>query len=483
MQQKKSLGFGARGWLLIISQAIAFLAFTAFTNYPMNLLASSGFYGGWTGNPEAGEITGTALVSTIYTIAAVVCVVIQLILSRFMGKIKSIKPFLVTMGIIGLAIAAFITFYPPTMNPQGDVLWLILYGIECVTIVMYATFAFGVIIGQWFPRRKGTVMGIATLIFPIANGLIGFVANGLFAMDFEAEGGPVPQLIEYAMSGGFAGKNTMVGAMLPFLIVCVIGFLIAVIFVKDYPEQVGAYRDNDKSITPEVAQKMMEQEIEARRTTVWTTGHTMANRDFWFITIPAGFLLMFAVGAMTQTQPIFQMVGLGDSYQGIMFGICAAGLIGSYVLGIIDTKIGTKKSMIMATALMVISGILGIIGVAAHVGALVVVAFIILGLFMGASSNYTVSAAAQYWRREDFSSVFACLNPIANLLQAFGPMIIANLLFGAAGLNGVFITCAIAGAVSVVLMILFSAKHVKETDDKYRTAAGKPLDDELAHRL
>ncbi len=25
--------------------------------------------------------------------------------------------------------------------------------------------------------------------------------------------------------------------------------------------------------------------------------------------------------------------------------------------------------------------------------------------------------------------------------------------------------------------------HVKETDDKYRKAAGKPLDDELAHRL
>ena len=483
MQQKKSLGFGTRGWLLIISQAIAFLAFTAFTNYPMNLLASSGFYGGWTGDPTAGEITGTALVSTIYTIAAVVCVVIQLIMSRFMGKIKSIKPFLLVTGAIGLILAAFITFYPPTMKQEGDVLWLILYGIECVTIVMYATFAFGVIIGQWFPRRKGTVMGIATLMFPIANGLIGFVANGIFAMDFESESGPVPKLIEYAMSEGHAGANTMVGAMIPFLIVCIIGYLIAAFFIKDYPEQVGAYRDNDKSITPEVANQMMLQEIEARRTTVWTTGHTLASRDFWFITIPAGFLLMFAVGAMTQTQPIFQMVGLGDSYQTIMFGICAAGLVGSYVLGILDTKIGTKKSMLLATCLMVVSGILGIIGVLANTGALVVVAFVILGLFMGASSNYTVSASAQYWRREDFSSVFACLNPIANLLQAFGPMIIANLLFGAAGLQGVFIACGVAGLIGVILMACFSAKHVKETDDKYRKAAGKPLDDVLANRL
>ena len=483
MQQKKSINFGARGWLLIIFQAIAFLAFTAFTNYPMNLLASSGFFGGWTGDASIGDITGTALVSTVYTSSSIVAIIIQLIFSRFMGKIKSIKPFTMILGAIGLVLAAFITFYPPTMNEHGDVLWLILYFIECVTIIMYSTFGIGVMVGQWFPRRKGTVMGIATLMFPIANALIGVVATSVFAMDFASENGPVPQLVEYAMSGGHAGANTWMPVMLPFLIVSIIGWLIGLIFIKDYPEQVGAYRDNDKSITPEVANKMMLQEIEAKKTTVWKTGHTVACRDFWFITIPAGILLMFSVGAMTQTQPIFEMVGMGESYSTIMLCIAAAGLVGSYVLGIIDTKIGTKKSMIMAMCLMIISGILGLIGALNGNGALVVAAFIVLGLFMGASSNYTVSAAAQYWRREDFSSVFAVVNGVANLINAFGPMLIASLLFGAAGVKGVFIACGIGGIISVILMFLFSAKHVKETDDKYRSAAGKPLDDELAHRL
>ena len=483
MQQKKSISFGAKGWILIIFQAIAFLAFTVFTNYPMNLLASSGFYGGWTGDPAAGNITGTALVSTVYTLSSIIAIVIQLIFSRFMGKIKSIKPFVMILGAIGLCLAAFITFYPPTMNPDGDWLWLILYGIECITIIMYSTFGIGVLIGQWFPRRKGTVMGIATLMFPIANALIGFVANGVFAMDFQAENGPMPQLVEYAMSGHMAGANTWMTAMLPFLIICVIGWFIGLFFIKDYPEMVGAFRDNDKSITPEVANQMMLQEIEAKKTTVWKTGHTMACRDFWFITIPAGILLMFSVGAMTQTQPIFEMVGLSDSYSTIMLVIAAAGLVGSYALGVIDTKIGTKKSMIMAMCLMILSGILGLIGALGNQGALVVAAFVVLGLFMGASSNYTVSAAAQYWRREDFSSVFACVNGVANLINAFGPMLIANLLFGTAGIKGVFIACGVGGVLSLILMICFSAKHVKETDDKYRSAAGKPLDDALANRL
>ena len=482
MQQKKSINFGFRGWMLIIFQAIAFLAFTAFTNYPMNLLASSGFYGGWTGNPEAGEIVGTAVVSNTYTIAAIITIVIQLILSRFMAKIKNMKNISMILGAISLGLAAFITFYPPTMTPDPNWLWIILYALEYISITMYATFTIGVLIGQWYPRRKGTVMGIATLMFPIANFLIGVIAPSIFAMDFAGEQ-PMPLLIEFAMSGGMAGQNTWMSAMIPFLIVCIIGWLIGLIFVKDYPEQCGCYRDNDKSITPEVAKAMMEQEIKARETTVWKTGHTLASRDFWFVTIPAGVLLMFAVGAMTQTQPIFNMIGMGDSYSTIMLGIAIAGIVGSFVLGVIDTKIGTKKSMIIAMFMMLISGILGYIGASSNNGPMVVVAFIILGLFMGASSNYTVSAAAQYWRREDFSSVFAVLNALANLIQAFGPMLIANLLFGATGVSGVFIACGIGGIISVILMFLFSPKNVKETDDKYRKAAGKALDDELAHRL
>ena len=422
------------------------------------------------------------MVSNIYTIAAVITIVIQLVLSRFMGKIKNMKGVSMVLGAIAMILAAFITFYPPTMTQNANVFWLIMYALEYISVTMYATFSIGVLIGQWFPRRKGTVMGIATLMFPIANALIGFIAPNIFAMDFAGEQ-PMPLLIEYAMSGGMAGQNTWMPTMLPFLIVCVIGWLIGLIFVKDYPEQCGCFRDNDKSITPEIAQRMMEEEIKAKETTVWKTGHTMASKDFWFVTIPAGVLLMFAVGAMTQTQPIFEMVGMGDQYSTIMLCIAAAGIVGSFVLGVVDTKIGTKKSMIIAMFMMLLSGILGYIGASSNNGSLVLAAFIILGLFMGASSNYTVSAAAQYWRREDFSSVFAVVNAIANLIQAFGPMLIANLLFGTAGVAGVFIACAIGGVISVILMFLFSPKSVKETDDKYRKAAGKALDDELAHRL
>ena len=77
MEKKKNLGFGFRGWMLILYQAIAFFTFTVFTNFPMNILAD--MYG------------GAKTISTIYTVATIVGIVFQLIFTRFIGKIKSIK--------------------------------------------------------------------------------------------------------------------------------------------------------------------------------------------------------------------------------------------------------------------------------------------------------------------------------------------------------------------------------------------------------
>lgn len=293
------------------------------------------------------------------------------------------------------------------------------------------------------------------IMLPVGNGLI-----SVFAANVFKTGAPTPS-----------------SAFLPFLIACIATWLVGLIFVKDYPEQCGAYRDNDRSFTPEMAKKMMLEEIENKKTTVWTTGHTLSNRDFWFISIVCGFLLMFSVGMMTQTATIVAQFETLN-YTMVMMLIMVFGIIGSYILGVIDTWIGTKKAIAIAVIVMILSGIFGVIPNAACL----IVSLILLAVFMGASSNFTVSAAAQYWRREDFSSVFACLNPVANIFNAIAPTVIAFLLYTAFGYRLCFVVTAVCGAVSLVLILLFSAKHVKEVDDKYRAAAGKPLDDKLSGR-
>lgn len=445
MEQNKVKGYGKRGWLLIIWIATAFLAYTAIGNYPLNVL--SDLYG------------GQQTLSTIYTVASIIGVLVQLVVSSFIGKLKSIKKLGVLMGILSIASLIGIMFIPGYIPGTMQTVWQVVYGFGTVLSLMYGTFALSILVGQWFPTRKGSVMGISTCAFPIGNGLIGpFVATV------------------------FSGQNPQVAkAFTPFLIVFIVGLIIGAIFIPDYPEECGAYRDNNPNMTPEMAKAMMMQEIEDKKTTVWKLNHTLTTRDFWFITIPAGLLLMFSVGVMTQSTIIFGSAGFNQQQTGMMqMGIMICGLIGSVLLGFLDEKLGTKKAMIIGCVFMLIAGICG--GISGGKPALVVVAMLFLAVFMGASSNFTVSLAAQYWRREDFGTVFAAVNPIANMINNIGPMLIGMIMGMTGSYIMIFVVCAVMGVLSIILLFLFNPAHVKEKDDKFRKEAGKPLDDALVGR-
>ena len=454
MQQKKSINFGWRGWMLILWVATAFFSYVVIGNYPLNIMAD--FYG------------GAQTLSLIYTGASIVGIIVQLIFSRKAGAIKSWKGLGVVMGIVSIVCLVIMMLIP------AGIPWLIIYGIGTAISALYGTWALSVLVGVWFPRRKGTVMGIITFAFPIGNALIGNFAEGFFGKMFASVG----QGVDMAK----AAQGSALVNFIPFLIVIIVGLLIGIIFTKDFPEQCGAYRDNDKSMTPEMAQKMMEFEETNRKTTVWTTAHTFKSPDFWLITIPMGLLLFFAVGSMTQTQAMISAQGDAynwiGGYSGVMLVIAAFGIIGSYLFGLLDTKCGTKTAVFVSMLFMVVSGILGSLGSATPL----FIAFILLGMFMGASSNYTVSAAVQYWRIEDFPSVFSAVNPIANLINAFGPTVVAALIATSLGTQAVFIATGIAGVVGAILCLLFKPARIKAYDDKYREAAGKPLDDVLVGR-
>ena len=439
----KNINFGARGWLLLIYQFLAFVSFTVFTNYPMNMLAD--LYG------------GADLLPKIYTAGAVVAIIFQLILAQFIGKI-SIKKFSAVLGLLAMIFTLIIS----VMNPFhcNLAVWQACYFITCFLVPMWATFSVSTLVGQWFPTKKGSFMGIATIAFPIVNGLMGLFAGLVF-------GGQMPN-----PKAGF----------IPFWIICLIGYILGVAFIKDFPEQHGCYRDNNKDMTPEMANAMLQADIENKKKSVWKVAGNLSSKDFWCITIPCGLMLMFSVGTMTQTSAIIGSYGAEmdkfGGFAGVMLLICIFGIVGSVIIGFLDQAMGTKKAMLIACVIMLLSGIFGAMGNATAT----VIALVMLALFMGASSNFTVSAAAQYWRREDFTSVFSTLNPIANLLSAVGPTVIAIAMFGFGGAKAVFTVIAVAGVIAIVLMLLFSAKNVKKVDDKRREKAGLALDDALVGR-
>lgn len=437
---KLGINFGFRGWMLLIFEITAFLVFQAFGNFPMNMLGD--VYG------------GAEKISPIYTIASLVGIVIQLILAGFVGKMKSVKPM-----VMGFGLATLVAAFAVAALPAGPA-WMVAYFLVNVLSNIYGMFGIGIIIGQWFPTRKGVFMGIATFAFPVCNGLMGPFAGIVFNEAYMAAN----------------HRPNVLGGFLPFLIVGLVGWLIGLIFIKDYPEQVGCFRDNDKSFTKEKADAMLAAEIEAKKTTVWKLGNTLKCGSFWLITIPMGTLLACSVGAMTQTTQIFAANGLADKFEMLMGMVMIFALIGSYVLGLIDGKFGTKTAITVSVIVMLLAGIFGTIG-----GTLMIPGIILLAIFMGAASNFTVSGAAQYWRREDFSTVFGYVNPIANIIQCAGPMMFA-MLIAMVNVKAPFIVTIVISVISLILVLCFKPANVKACDDKYRAAAGKPLDDALVGR-
>lgn len=482
MNQKKAIGFGFRGWMLILYLALAYITYQAFTQYPLNIL--SDFYG------------GAGIVSKIYSICAIVGIFIQLLLVGPLSRMKSIKAFGSILGAITLVLAFGV------MSLPKSALWYVCYAIVNVTSVLYATLSLGILVGQWFPTRKGTVMGIATLAFPVANGLLGPFAGSVFGgvagkvaetagalMATNPEiGGAAFGLLEQgnipgaAAAAGVNATAVIQSAFLPFFIASVIGWVIGLIFIKDYPEQVGAYRDNDKNITKEVADAIMMAEIENKKTSVWTIPHMFASKDFWCATLVNASLLGCAIGVMSQSNAIIKAVNPDDGFYNLVMALVMIfGCVGSFVLGLIDTHIGTKKAMTIATIIMLVAGILGCIPGSTTL----LIAMIFVSLFMGAASNFGVSCAAQYWRMEDFGRVFTLSSPIGSLISSATPMIVAALLFGPTGYKGhgsLFLLIAIVGAVATVLMLCFSPKNIAKVDNKLREEAGKPVDDALAGR-
>ena len=469
MQQKTKLGinFGLRGWMLMIFEISAFAVFMVFGNFPMNMLAD--FYG------------GAPKLAPIFTVAELIGIAIQLILANHVGKIKSVKTMTLGFGLATLICALGVAALPI----GGTLIWFVAYFLVNVLSNIYGMFGIGIIIGQWFPTRKGVFMGIATFAFPVCNGLMGPFAGlvnmeGAMGAAFGAGAAagnfipgthdPIPNFV-----AGFDALTVAKG-FLPFLIVGIIGWLLGLIFIKDYPEQCGCFRDNDKSFTKEKADAMLAVEIENRKTTVWKVGNTFKCGSFWLITIPMGTLLGCSVGMMTQTNAI-----IGDGIAGLEFGaimgmVMIFALVGSYVLGLLDGKFGTKTAITVSVIVMLIAGILGGIG-----GVALLPAIILLAIFMGAASNFTVSAAAQYWRREDFPSVFAAVNPIANILHAFGATIFATTI-AAISVKAPFVITAVVSVICLVMILCFKPAKVKAADDKYRAKAGKPLDDALVGR-
>ena len=412
--------FGRKGWKVAIYQVIWFFFMTGMTVDGLNIIVPQvAAYRGW----DADTILSYSTPASI--IALFVVVVFGGIARKFGLK----KTMVATMFAAGAVTILY-----------GNASSQALYFISLVLMVSLIN-AFACILGlsictNWFPTKKGVVMGFTTIGMNLASALISQILNKLSAWTNIA--------VAISIMGG---------------LIIVVGILTA-IFIKETPEQEGCYPDND----PAIAALLQKGELANGEESSITYRQALKNPKVWLFGVAYGFFGLATVGIMSQLVGYFQEVRGFElqSALNVMTIAAVIGIAGSIIWGVIDQKIGTKKTS-------VIFGIWYSIGIFLLIVPTVptmIVGIIMLGAGIGGNGNFPPSMAALVFGRKDFPVYYSIMNTIVGVVRSCSFLILALLRSMTSGYTVPYIVFAILALIGGLMVIPIKVKGaVGETEE------------------
>lgn len=279
------------------------------------------------------------------------------------------------------------------------VMYLIVLSAISFVANAYGLIATATLMGNWFPRKKGIALGWATMGAPLCSATFVAILSGMYG------------------KLGLTTSSIVVGA-----VVIVLG-VVSFFWVKDYPEEVGAYPDNIKEGGEQLAAQLEEAKLYK---SPFTVKRLLRDKDMWLIALGFGMLWMVTVGIVSQFVPRMQSVGYAPSDALMLLTIASlVGLVGSYFWGWLDQKVGTKLASCVYSLSYIIALLLLIF---AEAKILTYVAILFVGFGIGGLLNLMPSLVISVYGRYDFMAANSLVSPIASLLQKAAFAIMAVLL-------------------------------------------------------
>lgn len=244
---------------------------------------------------------------------------------------------------------------------------------------------------NWWPTKKGVVLGITTMAIPLMD----IVWQPFIPVAFHRFGTGITM--------------TVVAILIVFFMICGLG-------IKNTPEEAGEYPDGDSENAEDIAAVV--EEMRAYKSP-FTLGKIVRTPAAWAIAVSMGLCFMVAMTYIASIVPRMLSVGYQYPQATTMLIACGvAAMIGSYVIGLIDQKVGTKKADIMFCCLIMVGIILGLF----HAKSLAIcwVASIIFSASNGGCGNLIPSSIATVFGRWDYASAYNFIGPITSLCAGLG---------------------------------------------------------------
>ncbi len=297
--------------------------------------------------------------------------------------------FTIPFALIGSGIACFIYGQASSIPMYAVAICLVFFFTNG-----YGNVCTGALTSSWFPRKRGLALGWSSMGMPLATAV--FVP--IFAV--------------------LIGKFGLPTALSVFGIAVIILGIISIFWVKNTPEEMGLYPDGDDSGLENLEKT---RQLAASYKSDWTVGRLLTNKTVWIQSVCYGLLFLTTIGLVSQMIP--RMIGLGHTQQfGLMMLSLAAvvGIVGSIVWGLIDMKIGTKKSTILYAVWYIVAIIVLLASTKSVPGT--VVGICMAGWGIGGIGNLQPSMLAQTFGRWDYASASRVVNTIVGAIRvmAFG---------------------------------------------------------------
>ncbi|MBQ7446781.1 MAG: MFS transporter [Eubacterium sp.] len=432
MEKKKTgaLNLGPKGLGVVILSFLACYMYSAMTSDSLNVTV--GVFG------QMGFNT-----NIIYTLSSVatVCGIVGSIL---FAKISE-KRLRVTWACTLILAGVFSLIWSAAPKTGSMAVYAIGYLVTYTMLLVSCMLLSFNVLANWFPRKRGVALGIATAGFPLSAATTTAVCSKL-------------------------AVNISNFYLIYGIIALIIGVIVFV-YVRDFPEEKGAYPDNDRDFDFEAAAKEHQANLEYLKTSKWTIGKVLKTPRLWQIWIGiciTGFLSMgimanFMNKFMEQYGARIAEVG-PDAVVGQIIGMLAiVGIVaipGSVFIGWFDVKFGTKKAAILDGALAVIAVALGLTPVVA----LHYVSLIPLAVMLGGSSNMMTSVTAAIWGRYDFQNAFRVIQPLNAIMTGIGITVV-----GLIGTNFSYMAAyKVMLVMAIVALIVTIFLRVEPIDDEVR---------------
>lgn len=397
--------FGTAGWGTIIYCAAMFWFYVGMVNDGSNITA-----------PAFAAKTGLqySTVLSMGTVAGLVGFLFFIVYGQINRKIGARKTSALCMVLSGLAYIGL-----------GASNTLVQYAI-CLCVVSGSAMSGGYIAGgtlvaQWFPKKKGIVMGYTTMGHNLASAFY------------------VPMI-----SALVGGLGLQAGVLVPSILVMALG-IVGLLLMRDTPQERGLNPDNasDEEYQTEYFTDSVEEDGG------WTTKALLKTKELWLAAVTTGLYQLVTVGIMTQLVVRNMQLGFTQPQAITLMTVLACiGVAGSWGFGVIDQKYGTKKSMVVFGLWYVIALIANVTEMKAGI----YLSVFMIGMAIGGSANFTTSLPAAIFGRHGFNKVNSVIFPIQGLVTSLNFLLSGISLALTGSLRGCYVVFIVVILVNMVLI-------------------------------